>query len=156
MNAERAEKVIVRNRRAYHDFTMIESYECGIVLSGDEVKAIRNGAAQFNDAYVRIKNHELYLHNMFISSYDHRDITSNDHPLRVRKLLAHKEEIKKMNRAVLQKGSTLIPLDIHLTKQQLIKLSIAIAKGKKHADKRAVIKARDIDRDTAREMKNSR
>lgn len=156
MNADKVDKVVLRNRRAYYDFAIIDSYECGIVLNGDEVKAIRNGTAQFNDAFVRIKKNELYLHNMFVPSYEHRDITSKDHPLRVRKLLAHREEIKKMNRAVLQKGSTLVPLDIHLSHQQLIKLNIAVAKGKKHVDKRAVIKARDIDRDIAREIKSKR
>lgn len=150
------EAVILRNRRAYHDFAIIDTYECGIVLNGNEVKAIRNGAAQFNDTFIRIKDQGLYVHNMTISAYRHRDITSSHDPLRVRKLLAHKEEIKKMNRAVLQKGSTLIPLDIHLSKRRLIKLQIAVAKGKKSFDKRHAIKARDTARDTAREIKERR
>lgn len=150
------ETVILRNRRAYHDFAIIDTYECGIVLNGDEVKAIRNGAAQFNDTFIRIKDRGLYVHNMTISAYRHRNTISSHDPLRVRKLLAHKEEIKKMNRAILQKGSTLVPLDIHLSKRRLIKLQIAVAKGKKSFDKRQTIKARDTARDTAREIKERR
>lgn len=147
--------ILVRNRRAHHDFAIVDTYECGIVLNGDEVKAVRAGQAQFNDAFVRIKNNELYLHNMHIAPYHNRDITSSHTPLRVRKLLAHKSEIAKMRRAVLQKGSTLVPLDIHTTTHRLIKLTIAIAKGKKNVDKRETIKKRDIDRDTAREIRHA-
>ena len=148
--------VILRNRRAFYDFTIIDKIECGIALNGDEVKAVRAKTVQFSDSFVRVERNQLYIHNLSISAYRHRDVTSAHDALRVRKLLAHKQEIKKMHRYVTQKGNTLVPLDIHLSSRRLIKLTVAIAKGKKTVDKRQEIKSRDIQRDTVRELKGAR
>ena len=148
--------VILTNRRARHDFAILDTVECGIVLNGNEVKAIRNKDCEFTDAFIRIKNNQLYMHNFYISAYRHRDHSYSYDGKRVRMLLAHKNEIKKMNRAITQKNATIIPLDVHLSSHNLIKVAIAVAKGKKNVDKRHDIKLRDVAQDTVREIKRVR
>ena len=148
--------VILINKRARYEFAILDTVECGIVLNGNEVKAIRNKECEFTDAFIRIKNNQLYMHNFYISAYRHRDHSYAYDGKRVRMLLAHKNEIRKMNRAVMQKKATIIPLDVHLSSHNLIKIAIAVAKGKKSVDKRHDIKLRDIAQDTAREIRQAR
>jgi len=144
----------MRNKRAYYDFEILDHIECGIVLTGEEVKAIRSKNIGFNDSFIRIKNNHLYMHNLFIASYHHRDTSYPYDGQRVRTLLAHKKEIRKLNRAVTQKGATLIPLDLHLSRGNLIKITVATAKGKRKFDKKEAIKRSDLAREVTREIKN--
>ncbi len=144
---------LARNKKAFHDFTVEESLECGIALQGTEVKSIKSGRFSFADSHARIRDDELYLVGLHISEYDHGNIY-NHKPTRERRLLAHKQEIKRLRRRVTEKGYTLVPLRIYL-KKGLVKVEIGLCKGKKLHDKREAIKARDMKREQAREMKGN-
>lgn len=144
-------KVVCQNRKAYHDYQIEDVFEAGIVLSGTEVKALREGRANLRDSYVIIKNGEIFLMNCHISPYSHGNIMNHD-PLRMRKLLMHKEEIKSLSGKILTKGYTLIPLKIYF-KNSLAKVEIGLAKGKKLYEKREAIKERDAKREIERAMK---
>ena len=137
-------KVICQNKRAHYDYFIEDVYECGIVLSGTEIKSVRLGKASVNDSFCYIKDGEVYIDNMHISKYEQGNIYNHD-PDRKRKLLLHKSEILKISHAVNRDGYTLIPLDVHLA-NGFAKVNIAIAKGKKLYDKRESIKERDISR----------
>ena len=137
-------KVICQNKRAHYDYFIEDVYECGIVLSGTEIKSVRLGKASVNESFCYIKDGEVYIDNMHISKYEQGNIYNHD-PDRKRKLLLHKSEILKMSHAVNRDGYTLIPLDVHLA-NGFAKVNIAIAKGKKLYDKRESIKERDISR----------
>lgn len=145
-------KVIAQNKKARFEYFVEESYECGIVLEGTEVKSIKNGNVSFNDSFAEIINNELWIRNFQISEYSYSSVF-NHNPERLKKLLIHKEELKRIKRKVEEKGYTLIPLDIHL-KAGLIKIQLGICKGKKMFDKRNTIKERDLNRDLSREFKN--
>ena len=130
MKKEQTERVIIANNpKARHDYSIVDTLECGLVLVGTEVKSVRNKKVNLKDSYVQIKNGELYIINMHISPYEQGSFSNVD-PTRNRKLLASKREINKLNAQVAQKGVTLVPLSIYFVKN-LVKIEIAIAKGKK-------------------------
>ena len=142
---------IVKNRKAYYEFQILEKNIAGIELLGSEVKSIRAGKANISEAYCFINNGEIFIKNMHISEYDHGGKANNHEPLRDRKLLLKKKEILDLGEKVKLKGLTIVPLELILTKTGLIKIEIGLAKGKKTFDKSQSIKLRDLDRD----LKNS-
>jgi len=146
------EKTVVTNRKAFHDFEIIEKIEAGIVLQGTEVKSVRAGRVSFKDSYAKVIDGELWVVNMHISPYDHGSIWNHD-PLRQRKLLLHKREIKRLIGKIEERGLTLVPLRIYF-RDGIAKIELALARGKKIYDKRRDIAKRDTDRDMQRELKN--
>ena len=146
-------KIIAQNKKARFDYFVEEKYECGIVLEGTEVKSVKEGNVSFNDSFAEIQNGELWMRNFHISEYNYSSIF-NHNPDRAKKLLVHKEELKRIQRKVDEKGFTLIPLDFYL-KNGRVKLTLGVCKGKKQFDKRASIKERDVNRDLQREFRNS-
>ncbi|MGI9256086.1 MAG: SsrA-binding protein SmpB [Salinispira sp.] len=146
-------KVLGKNRRAFYEYEIIERYECGIVLRGTEVKSLKAGTFNFADCYARITHNECWLVGFHISAYDHGNI-HNHEPVQKRKLLLHREEIKKLIRKTEGKGFTLIPVAL-LRKDGLIKVEIALCRGKKIHDKRKSIKERDVKRQIDRDLKSS-
>jgi SsrA-binding protein len=144
-------KVVALNRRARFDYSVEESFECGIELKGTEVKSIRDGRLSYPDAYAEVRNAEVWLKNFHIAEYVFSSVFSHD-PDRPKKLLLHAQEIKRIDRKVREKGFTLIPMAVYL-KHGLIKIELSLCKGKKSYDKRADIKERDIDRDIRREFR---
>ncbi len=145
-------KIVANNKRARHDFFIDEVYEAGLVLTGTEIKSVRAGAVNLKDAYAKVKGGEVFVYSMHISPYDQGNRYNAD-PMRPKKLLLHKKEIRKLLEYTTQDGLTLIPLDIYLTKGRA-KLSLAVAKGKKLYDKREDIAKKDAARDMDRRMKN--
>ena len=143
-------KVIAENRKARFDYFIEDTYECGIVLEGTEVKSVKNGNISFPDAFAEITNGEVWVKNFHISEYSFSSIFNHD-PDRPKKLLLHAEEIKRLTRRVDEKGCTLIPLDFYL-KDGRVKVTLGVCKGKKMYDKRATIKDRDVQRDIQREF----
>ena len=143
-------KIIAENRKARFDYFIEDTYECGIVLQGTEVKSVKNGNISFPDAFAEIVNGEVWVKNFHISEYSFSSIF-NHNPDRPKKLLLHAEEIKRLTRRVEEKGCTLIPLDFYL-KDGRVKVTLGVCKGKKLYDKRASIKDRDIQRDIQREF----
>lgn len=143
-------KVISENRKARFDYFVEDSYECGIQLEGTEVKSVKNGSISYPDGFGEIKNGEIFLKNFHISEYSFSSIF-NHNPDRPKKLLLHKEEIKRIERKIDQKGYTLVPLDVYL-KNGRVKVTLGVCKGKKQYDKRETIKNRDINRDIQREF----
>jgi SsrA-binding protein len=151
---ELAQANIAENRKAYHDYHLIETFEAGIVLLGTEVKAIREGRVNLRDSFARLDNGEIYLYNVNISPYSHRG--SADHePLRRRKLLLHRDEIRKLVGKTVVKGMTLVPVRMYFKKGR-VKVAVSLAKGKKEYDKRETIKRRDTDRETRAAIKSRR
>ena len=144
-------KILAKNKRARHDYHVVDSIETGIVLKGTEVKSLRLGKVQLVDSFVRIEDGELYLHGAHISPYEHGNRFNVD-PRRRRKLLAHRNEIHRLHRQVLEKGMTLIPLAAYL-KRGRVKIEVGICRGKKTFDKRRTLRERDADRDMDRELK---
>ena len=143
-------KIIAENRKARFDYFIEDTYECGIVLEGTEVKSVKNGNISFPDAFAEINNGEVWVKNFHISEYSFSSIFNHD-PDRPKKLLLHAEEIKRITRRVEEKGCTLIPLDFYL-KNGRVKVTLGVCKGKKQYDKRAAIKDRDVQRDIQREF----
>lgn len=148
-------KVITNNRKANHEYYILSTFEAGIVLEGCEVKSIRLGHTSLNDAYITFDKHgECYIKNMHIAGYKEATIDKPDEK-RSRKLLLNKHEIKKIMSKVQEKGFTCVPIKVYL-KDSLVKLEIAIAKGKHTYDKKDTLAKRDIERDTQRQLKNYR
>ena len=145
-------KVVALNRRAHFDYSVEESFECGIELRGTEVKSIKDGRVSFPDASAEVRDAEVWLKNFRIAEYTISSVFSHD-PDRPKKLLLHAQEIKRIDRKVREKGFTLIPLAIYL-KKGLIKIELGLCKGKKFFDKRADIKERDVERDLRREFRS--
>lgn len=143
-------KNIATNRKAYHNFSIEETYEAGVALSGTEVKALREGKANLNDAFGKIKNGELFLVNAHISPYSCGNI-ANHEPKRDRKLLMHRFELKRISGKVKERGFTLVPLSMYWSDRNLVKLEIGLAKGKTNVDKRHDIKRKDEKRINDRE-----
>jgi SsrA-binding protein len=141
-------KSIARNKRARHDYQLIESWEAGLVLTGTEVKSLRGGKANLSDAYAIVKDGEVFLLNLHISPYEQGN-QFNHEPTRTRKLLLHRREIRRMIGAVERQGLTLIPLELYFRKG-VAKVELALGKGKKLHDKRADEKKRDDEREMAR------
>jgi len=147
-------KIIAKNRKAYHDYHIEETFEAGISLVGTEVKSLREGRANLKESYVIIKNNEAFLFGCHISPYTHGNI-QNHEPLRTRKLLLHRKEIDKLWGSVSQKGLALVPLKLYF-KGGKAKLEIGLAKGKKQYEKRDTIKEREANREIERHMKTSK
>ena len=140
------ERLIADNRKARHEYHLYDTYEAGVVLLGTEVKAIREGRVNLRDSYGRVEDGEIFLHNLHISPYSHRGYTEHE-PLRRRKLLLNKREIRKLVVKTLERGFTLVPVRIYF-KRGRVKVAISLAKGKKTHDKRETIRRREIDRET--------
>ncbi len=149
--AKHARKVIANNKKARHDYFIEETYEAGIELAGTEVKSIRLGKVNLKDSYASIKGSEVFVHQMHISPYEKGNIYNKD-PLRVRKLLLHKSEIRKLIGYTQQQGYALIPLQLYLTRG-LVKMELGVAKGKKLYDKRQELAKKDAKRDMERAFK---
>lgn len=147
-------KVVAHNRKARHEYFLLDTYEAGIVLKGSEIKSIRAGKLSLAQAYVSIEGGEAWLTNAHIAPYDQANRFNHD-PLRPRKLLLHRKQIKKLYENVRQKGATIVPLRVYL-KDGKAKVEIALAKGKKHYDKRAEIAKRDAQREMDRRYKQRR
>jgi len=146
------EKIITINRKARHEYQVLDTLEAGIVLAGTEVKALRDGRANLKDSYANVKDGEVFLYNIHISPYDFGNINNHD-PVRVRKLLLHKKEIKKLIGKTQEKGLTLIPLKLYF-KNGKVKVQLALAKGKKVYDKRQDIAKRESDIEVRRALKD--
>jgi SsrA-binding protein len=145
-------KIIAENRKARRNYFIIDEYEAGLVLKGTEVKSLRMGRANLKDSYARIKNGEVFVYQLHIAPYPFAHYDNHD-PLRPRKLLLHKHEIKRLYGKVNEKGHTLVPLRLYF-KGGKAKILLALAKGKRTYDKREAIKRRDEKRDLERERKN--
>lgn len=145
-------KYLAENRKARHDYFIEETYEAGIALSGTEVKSIRLGKANLKDSYAMVENGEVILYNMHVSPYEKGNIFNRD-PLRERKLLLHKREIRKLESMISQRGYSLIPLSLYLS-GDLVKLDLAVAKGKKLYDKREDMASRDAEREMDKQLKS--
>ena len=139
-------KIVTQNKKAFHDYFILETYEAGIELKGTEIKAIRQGSANLKDSFARIKNNEVFVINMFIAKYEEGNIFNHDER-RERKLLLHKKEILKIKNFIERDGYSLIPLKLYL-KNHKAKLLLGVAKGKKIYDKRQSIKQRDLQRES--------
>jgi len=148
---KRGIKIAAQNRKAYHDYFVEEKYEAGIELAGTEVKSIRAGTVNLKDAYCGVKDGELFVHGIHISPYEKGNIFNKD-PERVRRLLMHKREIRKLHALVKQDGYTLVPLSLYF-KDSRVKVEVGLCKGKKNYDKRAAIAQRDTRREIERTMK---
>src|SRR5947209_15060485 len=151
---EKAQSYIAENRKASHDYHLLETFEAGIVLLGTEVKAIREGRVNLRDSFARVENGEVHLYNVNISSYSHRGYADHE-PMRRRKLLLHRDEIRKLIGKTVEKGMTLVPVRLYYKKGR-VKVAVSLAKGKKEYDKRETIKRREADRETRAAIKSSR
>ena len=151
---ELAQSSIAENRKAHHDFHLLESFEAGIALMGTEVKAIREGRVNLRDSFARVEDGEVFLYNVNISPYSHRGYADHE-PLRRRKLLLHREEIRKLIGKTVERGMTLVPTRLYF-KNGRVKVSVSLAKGKKEFDKRETIKRREADRETRAAVKSRR
>jgi SsrA-binding protein len=152
--SRRGDQLVINNRRARHEYHLLDSFECGIVLNGAEVKSLRDGRGNLQDAYASVdQSGEVWLHGMHISPYE---FSRGDHdPVRSRKLLLHRREIDDLQRAIAEKGVTLVPTRVYF-KDGRAKVEIAIARGKHHYDKRHAIAERDAKREAERAMKGLR
>lgn len=148
-----AKKLIANNKKAYHDYFIEEKYEAGISLAGTEVKSLRMGRCSIKEAFIRIEHDEVFVYNMHISPYE-KGNTFNKDPLRVRKLLLHRQEIRKIQGHITQKGYTIVPLSVYFS-GSLVKVEIGLAKGKKLYDKRQDIAKKDQRREAERKFKVS-
>ena len=145
-------KIVSQNKKARHEYFIIDTYECGLELFGTEVKSIRQGKVNITEAYASIDNGEVFVKSMNISPFEQGNIFNRD-PLREKKLLLHRKEIRKLTGLISQQGYSLIPLSVYL-KGSLVKVSLALAKGKKLYDKREDIAKRDASRRMDRALKN--
>ena len=147
-------KEICANRKAFHEYFVLERYEAGIELAGTEVKSIRAGQVNLKDSFCTVKDGELFVRGMHISPYEHGNIFNKD-PVRPRRLLMHKREIMKLNSRIMQDGVALVPLSVYF-KNARVKVEVGLCKGKKNYDKRQAIAQRDARRDMDRAMKTRR
>jgi len=148
---KQAVKLVANNKKAYHDYFIVDKYEAGIELCGTEVKSIRMGKCSIKESFIRIEKGEVYIYGMHVNPYEKGNIFNKD-PLRVRKLLLHKPEIVKLGAKIAEKGFTLVPLQVYF-KGSLVKVEVGLAKGKKLYDKREDIARKDQKREMEREMK---
>jgi SsrA-binding protein len=149
---EKAQSSIAENRKAFHDFHLLDTFEAGLVLLGTEVKAIREGRVNLRDSFARVEDGEVFIYNVHISPYSHRGYADHE-PLRRRKLLLHRSEIRKLIGKTVEKGMTLVPTKLYF-KDGRVKVAVSIAKGKKDYDKRETIKKRETDRETRAAVKS--
>ena len=146
-------KIVSQNKKAYHDYFILDTYEAGIELRGTEIKSVRKGSTNLKDAFIRIKNNEAFIENMHIAPYEQGN-RFNHEPLRTRKLLLHKKQIRKLQKEVKENGLTIVPTKLYFNTSKL-KVEIALARGKKLYDKRQDLKAKDAKRDVERALKNA-
>ena len=146
-----SQKLIANNKKAYHDFFIDETYECGIALHGTEVKSMRMGKCSIKEAFIRIEDGEVFVYGLHVSPYEKGNIFNKD-PLRVKKLLMHKYEINKLLGKIKEKGYTLVPLQVYF-KDGKVKVEIGLARGKKLYDKREAIAKKDQRREAEKEFK---
>jgi SsrA-binding protein len=151
--SRRGDQVVITNRKARHDYFVLDSYECGVVLKGAEVKSIRNGRANLQDSYARMEDGELWMHGMHVLPYEFSRAELD--PVRPRKLLVHRKELSEIERATEEKGTTLVPLRVYF-KDGRCKVELAVARGKARYDKRQAIAARDAKREAERDLKEMR
>ncbi len=149
-------RIIARNKKARHNYEILEEYEAGIVLKGSEVKSVREGKVSIVESFARIEDGELWLENMYIAPYEKASAVFGHEARRKRKLLMHKKEIRRLAGKLAQKGLTLIPLEVYINDRGLVKVKLGLARGKKKYDKREAIKERDLRRKIAAELKNYR
>ncbi len=149
-------KIVATNKKAYHDFHIEKEIEAGIVLVGPEVKSLRAGRVNLRDCYARIKDGEIWVHNLHISPYKHAALHASPEPLRLRKLLLHKNEIAKLAGKVQEKGFSLIPLKMYFAPNGKVKVVIGLAKGKTEYDKRDTLKKKEASREMDRIRKDYR
>ena len=148
---EKAQKLIADNRKAFHDYHVLDTWEAGVALLGTEVKAIREGRVNLRDSFARLENGEVFVYNVHISPYSHRGYADHE-PTRKRKLLLHRQEIRKLIGKTVERGLTLVPLRLYF-KGGKVKVAISLAKGKQAHDKRHTEKDRDWQREKARLMR---
>lgn len=155
MKTGAAEHIVASNRRAFHEYHIVETFEAGIALMGTEVKALREGKANLQDSFARIEDGEVLLYHAHIQPYSHGNIQNHD-PVRVRKLLLHRQEIQRLLGKTQERGLTLIPLKLYFNKVGRAKVELALAKGKSGPDKRESIKRREADREIRRGIRERR
>jgi SsrA-binding protein len=151
---QKAQSNIAENRKAFHDYHLLETFEAGVALLGTEVKAIREGRVNLRDSFARVDGGQVYLCNVNISPYSHRGYADHE-PLRQRKLLLHRDEIRKLVGKTVEKGMTLVPVRMYF-KNGYVKVAVSLAKGKKDYDKRETLKRREVDRETRAAIKSRR
>lgn len=151
MNKESGIRLIANNKKAYHDYFIEESYEAGISLAGTEVKSLRMGKCSIKESFIKIEHEEVFIYGMHVSPYEKGNIFNKD-PLRIKKLLLHQYEIRKISAQIAEKGFTLVPLKVYL-KGSLVKVQIGVARGKKLYDKRQDIAKKDQKREAQRDFK---
>ena len=149
---KKAERIIAENRKAHHDFHLIETFEAGMALVGTEVKAIREGRVNLRDSFAKVDGGELYVHNVHIGAYSSRGYADHE-PLRPRKLLLHRQEIRKLIGKVTERGMTIVPVTMYF-KDGRVKIAVSLAKGKQAHDRREAIKRRETDRETRAAIKD--
>ena len=149
---ENAQRTIAENRKARHDYHILDTWEAGVALLGTEVKSIREGRVNLRDSYARIDNGEVWMLNVHISPYSHRG-SANHEELRQRKLLLHRDEIRKLVGKVAEKGLTLVPLELYF-KSGRVKVRLGLAKGKQAHDKRETLRRREVERETRAAVKS--
>ena len=151
MAKNETQKLVANNKKAYHDYFIDETYECGIALHGTEVKSMRLGKCSIKESFIRIENGEVFVYGMHVSPYEKGNLFNKD-PLRVRKLLLHKAEINKLQGRIKEKGYTLVPLEVYFNEGK-VKVQIGLARGKKLFDKREAIAKKDQIREAEKEFK---
>ena len=151
MGKKESIRLIANNKKAFHDYFIDDTYEAGVELFGTEVKSLRNGKCSIKEAFIRIENGEVIIYGMHVSPYEKGNIFNRD-PLRPKKLLMHKSEIRKLVGKIAEKGYTLVPVEVYF-KGSLVKVDIALAKGKKQYDKRQDIAKKDMRREAERDFK---
>ncbi|MCF0225105.1 MAG: SsrA-binding protein SmpB [Fibrobacter sp.] len=151
MAAKEAKKLIANNKKVYHDYFLEETFEAGIELAGTEVKSMRMGKCSIKESFIRIEHGEVIIYGMHVSPYEKGNIFNKD-PLRPKKLLLHRKEINKLSGQIAQKGYTLVPVEVYFSKG-LVKVEIALARGKKLYDKRDDIARKDMKREAERDFK---
>jgi SsrA-binding protein len=148
---KKAERIIADNRKAHHDFHLIETFEAGLALVGTEVKSIREGRVNLRDSFAKVQGGEVFVHNVHIGAYSSRGYADHE-PLRPRKLLLHRLEIRKLIGKTTEKGMTIVPVRMYF-KDGRVKLAISLAKGKRDVDRRETIKRREVERETRAAIK---
>ena len=148
-------KIIAANRKAFKDYEVLESFECGIELKGGDVKSLRAGRINMDDSFARAEGNEIFLYNAHISPYEEASYM-NVEPMRLRRLLLHRSQIRKLTSQLTQRGLTLVPLKVYFNDRGFVKIEIALCKGKKLYDKREDIKRREMDMEMRRVMKSRR
>ena len=151
---KKAERIIAENRKAHHDYHLLETFEAGIALLGTEVKAIREGRVNLRDSYGALEGGEVFLYNVHISSYSHRGYADHE-PTRRRKLLLHRGEIRRLIGKVVERGMTLVPVRMYF-KRGRVKVALSLARGKQAQDKRETVRRREVDRETRAAIKERR